>query len=267
MFNPKGWCHTARQLLLIALILPVTAQAANMTLSKHRILLDSKNKRDDLMVFNPSEDFQSYRVTVEDFAMSSEGKLLRTADFTASAQSFLRVGPRLGRNIAPNNSQKFRVMLRGKPQTDGEYRSHIVIEALLPPLPDEGEGVTARPNIKYSIPVIIRQGQLHASVNINQASIKNDEQNQGQQYLEIDFVRAGTRSVFGDIKAYIKGQPDKLMLQANSVGIYPEVSERQMRIRLQKELPHSGVLVIEFAENPEYGGNLTASYQLPLSPS
>ena len=146
-------------LLLCAVALSTSVSAANMTLDKHRIILTDQHKRDDLSVFNPTSDFQSYRLTVEDFTMTPQGQLHRSPDFAASAKNMLRVGPRLGRNIAPNNSQKFRVMLKGRNLPDGEYRSHIVVEALLPPMPAD-DGVYARPNIKYSIPVIFRKGQL-----------------------------------------------------------------------------------------------------------
>lgn len=56
-------------LLLTLAMLTLITQAANMSLNKHRILLDENHQRDDLLVFNPTGDFQSYRITVEDFAM------------------------------------------------------------------------------------------------------------------------------------------------------------------------------------------------------
>ena len=248
--------------ILFMTLLPSLPQASNMSLNKHRILLDETTRRDDLLVFNPSSDFQSYRVSVEDFIMDDKGQLHRTKAFDASAKALLRVGPRLGRNIAPNQSQKFRVMLR-KNNKDGEFRSHIVIEALLPPLPTDSQGVYARPNIKYSIPVIVRKGSFHATVAISSAKIVTNPNN-NQPYLEMNFQRSGNRSIFGNLRAYLQHNPEQILVKANSIGIYPEVEQRLVRLAINNPLPHSGILVIEFAEKPEYGGDLTASYQLSL---
>lgn len=251
----------------LSVTMPATVLAANMSLDKHRILLDEKHRRDDLLVFNPTTDFQSYRVSVADFTMDDLGQLRRNPEFAASAQPLLRVGPRLGRNIAPNNTQKFRVMLKTRNLPDGEYRSHIIVEALLPPVAEGSDGVYARPNIKYSIPVIVRKGQLDATVNITSAKFSTDKDDNSKIYLELTMARTGNRSVFGNLRAFAKSDPDKLLLEANSIGIYPEVSQRQVRLLIKNKLPHSGDLVIQFAESAEYGGDLTAEYQLPLSPS
>lgn len=176
----------------------------------------------------------------------------------------IRVGPRVDRNIAPNNSQKFRVMLKRKNIADGEYRSHIIIEALLPPLTDDAQGVYVRPDIKYSIAVIVRKGQLGAHIDITGVKITTGQNDDKTAQLTITFSRSGQRSVFGNLKAYLKSQPAQLLLETNRIGIYPEISLRQLTLPLKGKQPTAGILVIEFAEDPQYGGDLTAKYELLL---
>ena len=151
-----------RQLLvLLACLLPVISQANTLSVNKPRIMLDAKHNRDEFRIFNPTKEFQTYRLGIIDMQMDELGNINEVESLEHSARQLLRVGPRMGKNIAPDLYQSFRVMLKRKGLEQGEFRSHILMESLLPPA-EENQGVVVRPNIRYSIPVIIRHGDLNA---------------------------------------------------------------------------------------------------------
>lgn len=260
--------HFTRSLLLIAgvsglISASFIAAASNLSVDKPRIILDSKKSRDQFRIFNPTAEFQTYRVSVINMQMDENGNINEVEAFDDSAKDFLRVGPRMGKNIAPSQYQNFRVMLKRKNLKEaGEYRAHILMESLLPPV-TEGEGsIIVRPNIRYSIPIIVRTGELHAKIGLQELSAEQTENDQ----LRVTFAltREGNRSVYGKVTATLAGS-DAPLFEAAGLGVYTELTKRYFSFTTDKALPTSGELILSFEEDPEYGGTENIEQRFALN--
>lgn len=236
--------------------------ASNLSVDKPRIILDSKKSRDQFRIFNPTSEFQTYRVSVINMQMDENGNINEVEAFDDSAKDFLRVGPRMGKNIAPSQYQNFRVMLKRKNLKEaGEYRAHILMESLLPPV-EEGEGsIVVRPNIRYSIPVIVRTGELHAKIALQELTAEQTSDDK----LRVRFAvtREGNRSVYGKVSATLEGS-DTPLFEASGLGVYTELNKRYFSFTTDKNLPNTGNLILRFEEDPEYGGTESAQQRFAL---
>lgn len=249
--------HSIRALILFAGISGLvstsfSSAASNLSVDKPRIILDGKKSRDQFRIFNPTAEFQTYRVSVINMQMDENGNINEVEAFDSSAKDFLRVGPRMGKNIAPSQYQNFRVMLKRKHLKEaGEYRAHILMESLLPPVA-EGEGsIVVRPNIRYSIPIIVRTGELHAKIDLQELTAEQTEDDK----LRVRFAvtREGNRSIYGKVTARLAGGESPIF-EAAGLGVYTELNKRYFSFTTDKNLPNSGELILSFEEDPDYGG-------------
>ncbi len=241
-----------------ATLMPVTATAGTLSVSEPRILMTSDNKRDEFKVFNTSSEIQTLRISLIDKQMDESGGIKTVENSASSAADYLRVGPRVGKNINPKGFQKFRVRAKLKKMPVGEYRSHLLVESMNPPKEETKAGIHIKPNIKYSIPIIVRNGELNAQVAISNARMTENtlENGEKQNLLAFDMSREGDRSVYGDFSLYQLQDGNKTLLKT-LVGqaIYTDVNKRQFTIELPQSLDLGSELTIEFIENPEFGGD------------
>ena len=223
-----------------------------MTLDKNRIMLDEKHKREVFRVFNPTSDYQTYRISIIDMAMDEKGTLKEVEQADHSARSFFRVGPRMGRNIPPNISQIFKVMLRKKGIEAGEYRSHIKVEAMMPPPPEYDEpGIYMRPNFVYTVPVFVRYGDLKVQLGVENIQLSTDDT--GKPLLDFDLLREGNRSTYGTLTVTLNGED--VVLSRPGLAVYNEQTAVHFSLPLQADMPSSGLLNLTFEEDPAYGGD------------
>ncbi len=246
----------------VAAQMPTKAFAGTLSVNKPRILMTDKNKRAEFKVFNTSAQVQTLRVSLIDKQMDELGGIKTVEVSPTSAADFLRVGPRVGKNIGPKDFQKFRVRAKLKKMPKGEYRSHLLVESMNPPSEETKPGIFVKPNIKYSIPIIIRHGDLHAKVAISDAKLsekpsENGSENSAKQtVLSFEMSRVGDRSVYGDFTLYqvTNGKAIELT-QLVGQAIYTDTNKRQFAIDLEQPPAKGSQLRIEFKENPEFGGN------------
>jgi hypothetical protein len=116
-------------------------------LDKYRVVLDQKERRTDLRIYNTSDEFISFRVQLLDMAMNENGEIKPIEDYLYSAKNLVRVSPRMAKNVTPHTYQKFRDRARGVKEI-GEFRTHLLIEELLPPFEGEVTGMIIRPNLR-----------------------------------------------------------------------------------------------------------------------
>ena len=215
---------------------------AQFSLDKYRIVLDDSQRRTDLRLINNSDDFGSYRVQLVDMEMDENGQLKPTESYEYSAKQLVRVGPRLSKNVSPNAYQKLRVRARGA-KAPGEYRSHLLIEEMLPPYQGDVQGMVMRPNLKVIIPVFVVSGELTGSVSADAFAWDAKE-----KQLNFTLKREGNRSMFGNIA--IATADGVEVFRRNGVGIYREVDQLNMSAVLPESISSMTGLVFKF-ENPD----------------
>lgn len=182
-----------------------SVHAQNVIINPNRIIFDGKKRADQVLVNNPSNEQQTYRVTFENLEMLDDGRFKEIKKGTEGkfADKMIRYSPRTF-SLEPKSSQVVRLQLR-KPAklADGEYRSHMkvsVVPKAEAPTVQQKEGVNIKIQVHYgvTIPIIVRNGKLSFKTNV--ADFKLDKQLKKKKAVaKVKIDRTGDRSVYGDL--------------------------------------------------------------------
>lgn len=263
--------------LLLALSWPAQAE---LMLHPTRIVFDKNQRAAQVELINNGTRPASYRISLVNRRMSDAGQF-EPADTPAEgerfADSMLRYSPRQV-TLQPGTAQTVRIMLR-KPADlpDGEYRSHLLFDKL----PD-AEGSTSIENraaesgqigvmmnalVGASMPVIVRHGNIGATVGLAGLSLQKDAAQ--RPVLALRFERDGASSVYGDVVVHFTprgGKPLELA-QVGGIAVYTPNRVRQAALPLQvpKGVQLSGgTLEVLYRDRPEAGGKPLAQASLAL---
>lgn len=211
----------------------------------------------------------TYRITVELRRMDAEGDFSDVAEESANAVEraaldMIRYAPRRI-TLLPGQPQAVRISARPGPDLpDGEYRVHMGFRAIPAAMtPEEaakeaaagGLSIRLTPVYGITIPVFVRKGRLEASAALaNPRFVKDGE----QTFVELDMSRTGQRSVFGMVEG--KTARGEAVFQQRGIAIYPEVTQRKLRVPVtpEQQAKLTGPIRIEYRELPENGGQLIA---------
>jgi fimbrial chaperone protein len=238
-----------------------------------RIVFEKNQRAAQLELINQGKTPETYRLSMVNRRMNETGDF-SPADTPAPGEQFadsmVRFSPRQV-TIPPGGSQTVRMLLR-KPEAlaTGEYRSHLQIDRVADP---EGSGsietaadaskigVTLTALVGASIPVIVRQGETHATVALTQLAVLAAGAEPISLAFEID--RSGDRSVYGDLAVTFtpKGGAPIEVAKAGGVAVYVPNAARKVRmpVRLPEGMELSGgSLRVSFHERADAGGKLLA---------
>lgn len=229
-------------LLTAAALVGLVSQPAlaEFKLDKYRLNLGDSARKTDLRIFNTGKEFSSYRVVLMDMEMDQEGQLNPVDNYQWSAKKMVRVGPRLAKNITPNAYQIVRVRARGAKDV-GEYRTHMLIEELLPPYEGDLKGMVLRPNLKVIIPIVYQSGKNDVTI-----SAKDFSYTAETRELSFDIHRTGSFSAFGNV--IIENQSGDVIYRRHNIGIYRELDKRQFKIELPEGTTSVKGLVFKFVD-------------------
>jgi hypothetical protein len=130
----------------------------------------------------------------------------------------------------------------------GEYRAVLkILTSVAKKTNNPGVGLQSQ--IAYSIPVIVRHGQLKVESKIINPQLITQN---GQPTVMFWQTREGNRSLYGDFK--VLNSDNTVVGEINSVGVYTPLSRRRIYIPITQEI--TGPLTIEYQENKRYGGRL-----------
>ena len=180
-------------------------------------------------------------------ALTADGKIVEVADDQPGmfSDEYIRFSPRQV-TLQPGQSQTVRLMLRKKrDMADGEYRSHMLFQSLPDPASSdinelagnnsEGLSVQLIPVIGITIPVIVRQGKLNASVTLSDFEIEQANTVRAGSMLSFTINREGNSSIYGDFRVHFipKGGEPVTVGQINGVAVYTPLTSRTLQIKLQ----------------------------------
>jgi hypothetical protein len=251
----------AALILPLALLTPATASAGvgDLLVAPTRIVLNG-SRGAEIVLSNIGDDVATYRISVELRRMKEDGSLEDVAvanDREKTAQDMILYAPRRV-TIAPNEPQTIRISARApKDLPDGEYRAHLLFRAVPAPRPvtehKEVKGIAFEliPIYGVTIPVVIRMGNLQAKIGIANVQLTNQG---GKSAVALDLVRAGDRSVFGDVRVFKAGIKDPIAIQ-RGVAVYTEVGTRHVVIPVQDAFTGSaaGPVTVDFVETSDSG--------------
>ena len=115
-----------------------------------------------------------------------------------------------------------------------------------------GVSIALTPIYGITIPVIVRVGDLGAEAVIGDAWVADTADGPA---FNFGLTRAGNRSVYGDIEVTRPGISEPLLV-ARGIAVYPEVSAREVSLRVPPELAAKlkGPVRIRYTEDREIGG-------------
>ncbi|MFT5758383.1 MAG: fimbrial chaperone protein [Alteromonadaceae bacterium] len=261
---------TMRKFILLIFLMPVntfTAQA-NLLITPTRIEFDQRERSAKVSLVNTSTETKTYKIFWRQQKQLPDG---RYQHFTSEeemrdfprADSMLRYSPRQV-TLKPGERQHIRIAVRRpKGIQDGEYRSHLVFEAKANKR-DQAAGYNVQPGIKlyvnlaFSIPIIVREGNLHSTATLKNVELITKQVN-GSTLLgaNITINRNGLHSSFGNLSVYWQdtaSSTEKQIGILNNIAIYTEVDERKVTIGLPEHSVKSGTLRIVYKGSKEYDG-------------
>jgi fimbrial chaperone protein len=262
-----------------AMLLATPAAWADLMLFPTRIVFEKNQRAAQLELINQGKTPETYRLSLVNRRMSETGEFA-PADSPAPGEQFademVRFSPRQV-TIAPGGSQTVRMLLR-KPENlgTGEYRSHLQIDRVPDPVgsgsieaatANGSVGVTLTALVGASIPVIVRQGDTHATAALSQLALLQAGPEPATISFEID--RSGDRSVYGDLTVTFtpkNGAPIEIA-KAGGVAVY--VPNALRRARMPLRVPEGvslsgGSLRVSFRERADAGGKLLAEATLAI---
>ncbi len=246
---------------------PAHAQG-DLLVAPTRVILDG-SRGTEVILSNIGSEEATYRIGLELRRMLENGRLVpvERTDANSSEEAALgmiRYAPRRI-TLPPGQPQAVRLAARpGADLADGEYRVHMSFKAIPRPRevtasdqPAEGVSIQLIPIYGVTIPIIVRQGRVEAQVAINQPSIVQGET--GPEFA-MSISRAGDSSTYGVLSVTRPGDDEPILL-LRGLAVYPELNERQVRVRLTPEqaAKFNGQVRIEYREMPDAGGGLIAA--------
>ena len=158
------------------------------------------------------------------------------------ADKFIRFFPR-SVTLGPGEAQLVKVQVTRRSQLEsGEYRSHFYFRAekAAAPLGEEDPSIESNsiavkltPVFGITIPVIIRVGELTASIEMVDISL--DKSNKNGPLLSFSFIRKGEKSVYGDLEVIhiSPGGTETRVAIARGIAVYTPNQVRKFQLGLQ----------------------------------
>jgi hypothetical protein len=244
-----------------------------LSVSPTRIVLEGRQRTDEIMLTNHSSDTVTYRISFKNMRMNEDGTY-EDIDSAESGEAFadnlIRFSPRQV-TLEPGSSQTVRLLLR-KPANlpPGEYRSHMLFQAV-PPADvgtdienlELGEGdlqVQITTVFAVTIPVIVVHGDLSATVGFSDVSFHQPDTAEEPPTLSMQLKRSGSRSVYGDITVTFvpeESGSDRIVGLVRGIAVFYPYPSRTVNLPLtipEDVTLKSGDLLITYRATPNDGG-------------
>jgi P pilus assembly chaperone PapD len=256
----------------VAIPTAASAGVGDLLVAPTRLVLDGR-KGAEIILNNIGDEPATYRVSIEFLRMTEQGGLVDVTtptDADQKAEDMIVYAPRKV-TLAPHEPQAIRIAARA-PQgmPDGEYRVHMLFRAIPPATPvvqtagEQVKGVQFKltPIYGVTIPVIVRLGNLQATAGIADIHL---EQKDGAPFVDLDLVRSGARSIYGEVRVLKAGLKDPIAIQ-KGVAVYTEVGKRHVSLPIQDKYKGqaSGPVTVQYVETFDDGSHVLAETQAVL---
>ena len=265
--------------VLLALIISASAAGTasaqgDLMVIPTRIVLESNKRFETLTVLNRGIDSAQYTINFIQYRMTEKGELqeITATDAGATAASeIVRFFPKQV-FLAPGESQTVRVQV-SKPEglAEGEYRSHLYFrsvpkeEAPKSSIEDTSSlSVRITPVFGVSVPVIVRNGELNATVGISGAQIV--EAPNGKM-LRFQLDRTGSKSVYGDVSMELKSTSGetKSVGGIKGVSVYTPLATREVALPITLAPGERGTLKITYKQKVDGRETVLAESELNIT--
>ncbi len=221
----------------------------DLAVAPTRIILEGRTRTAQVSLLNKGSTPATYRISIINMQMTESGEYRRVEESGVDggyAGSLVRYAPRQV-ELAPGKSQTVRIILR-KPGglKEGEYRSHILFQAVPDPTVGQSvevttteEGLSIRLVVvpAITIPLIVRHGTLDATASLSNLQLAAAGATpDGRPSLKFQINRSGDRSVFGDISIayHPPGSTQEYIIgEISQLAVYTPNSRRSVTMPLR----------------------------------
>ena len=275
-------------LLKLSFLATVAHSEALLQILPTRVIMEGNDRSATLTLVNQGNEDSAYRMFFRNIRMSDHGEfqILTDSDDVSEelfADSMLRFSPRRI-TIEGASKQTIRIVAR-KPKdlAPGEYRSHMVFrrlpnqQSILDSQASDNLTLSIQPIVEVTIPVIVRHGELTASIELSNAELVQSET---ETLLRVSINREGNRSLYGNLNVEaVTAEGSRLpVAEARGISVYYPNKKRIFEIPLlstlhsseeavdqrRKLLDSASALSISFTENATYGGKERHAIELSL---
>lgn len=246
--------------LLIGVLLQTQALARNsgFGIEPTRVVISANEKSGSIKLNNTSNKPVAYRMNLVEMGLDDKGAFRRLLDSELpaghrSAKPVIRFSPRQVR-LNPGEKQVVRVIVRRKPgMEEGEYRSHLMIQALpilsektLEQMGKSEEDIalvsaSAGTSVGFTIPVIVRHGKTDASVELKDFQVLARPDN-SLAAAQITLGLKGNRSALGPIALSIpNGNKWREIGSIKGYALFSPYPQESLQIRLHNDISASDV--------------------------
>jgi hypothetical protein len=254
-----------------------------LSVSPTRIVLEGRQRSDDILLTNHSSDIVTYRISFKNMRMNEDGTYedIESAEYgEAFADKLIRFSPRQV-TLAPRSSQTVRLLLR-KPADlpPGEYRSHMLFQAIPPAdvgtdieILEQGESdlqVKITTVFAITIPVIVIHGNFSATVEFSDVSLHQPDTTGKPPALSLQLKRSGNRSAYGDITVTFvpeESGSDRIVGLVRGIAVFYPYPSRTVNLPLtipEDVTLKNGDLLITYRATPEDGGAILSDATLRI---
>lgn len=243
------WRRLAGFLLFVITLLLSFNSSAALLITPSRVVFEDRTRTSQVTLVNKGSETTTYRISFIRQNMTEDGRFVPVEENEEGLYSdkMVRYSPRQI-TLSPGQSQIVRLMLR-KPKglADGEYRSHMLLQALpkttksdIAKAVDEDSGeisVEITTIIGVSIPVIVRNGNLTSELSLTNARYVKSTDQESKSYVSFDMNRSGKRSTYGDFSVTYIDESGKSSIvgNVNGVAVYSPNTLRQFQVPLNSE--------------------------------
>ena len=221
--------------------LPVLA-SAEVLIAPTRVVLERGDRSAELVIVNKGSEEAAYRISLENRRMLESGAMElaeEALDGEQFAKDVLRYSPRRVM-LDPGGRQTIRVSANTNALAPGEYRSHLRVmsaptsagRTLASAVNAGGDDISIELIAirSLTIPVILRIGELDASVEVEGAEIAPSD-NPDESILVARLKREGSKSTYGDIQVFVEGQREPIYF-ARGIAVYTPNTHRDVMLPL-----------------------------------
>jgi hypothetical protein len=244
----KAFAYCLSFILIVSTLFVSDLRAAGqLMVSPTRLVFEGNERTKQVSLINNGSETSRFRISFVRRKMTEDGKFEEVPEGEAGlfSDEVVRFSPRQV-TLQPGQSQTVRLMLRKKrDMPDGEYRSHLLFQAL--PDADVSDineltqkraktvSVQLIPVVGITIPVIVRQGDLNSTVSLSDFELKQANTVKGERTLSLRLNREGNSSAYGDFRVYFTPEGGKpvSVAQINGIAVYTPLAGRTVDIRLQ----------------------------------
>lgn len=247
-----------------------TLAFADILVAPTRVVLERGERTAELVFINKSTEDSAFRISIENRRMLLNGSMemaKETKEGELFAKDILRYSPRRV-VLEPEGQQIIRISSRlPKDIEPGEYRSHLRImsapvsagNTLQSLTSEEGDNKLSIKLIavqSVTLPVIVRVGDLDATVEIDDLALKTGEE-ETETYLVATMSRKGSKSTYGDIQIFAEGENDPVYF-ARGIAVYAPNANREVILPIPQEIKEKiqgqKVRVVYASSDPENPG-------------